>query len=188
MIPENLPRKYLFVAGIIAPAVIAVPATAIAAKQYLTIEQAQRVMFPSAEQFVPIPIKPTEDELKKFSELADDSTDEWLARIWRVEEAGRLQGYFIVDDVIGKHDYISYAVALSNEGVISAVELLEYRETKGGEIERQSWREQFKGKSGSDSLVVGESIANISGATLSCKHVTAGVRRILALYQVKLKR
>jgi hypothetical protein len=31
---------------------------------------------------------------------------------------------------------------------------------------------------------VGDDIANISGATLSCTHVTDGVRRIVAMLQV----
>jgi Na+-transporting NADH:ubiquinone oxidoreductase subunit NqrC len=32
-----------------------------------------------------------------------------------------------------------------------------------------------------------EGITNISGATLSCRHVTEGVRRVLATYEVCLK-
>jgi hypothetical protein len=31
---------------------------------------------------------------------------------------------------------------------------------------------------------VGEDIANISGATLSCQHVTEGIRRIVAVVDV----
>jgi hypothetical protein len=37
-------------------------------------------------------------------------------------------------------------------------------------------------------LKVGEGVANISGATLSCAHVTDGVRRIAAIAQVALKK
>ena len=43
------------------------------------------------------------------------------------------------------------------------------------------WRRQFVGKDGTAPLRVGEDIANISGATLTCSHVTEGVRRIVAV-------
>jgi hypothetical protein len=33
-----------------------------------------------------------------------------------------------------------------------------------------------------------EDIQNISGATLSCRHITEGVRRLLALYAAELKK
>jgi len=43
---------------------------------------------------------------------------------------------------------------------------------------------QFVGKTVAGPLRVGDDIANISGATLSCTHVTDGVRRIVAVLQV----
>jgi len=44
-----------------------------------------------------------------------------------------------------------------------------------------AWRRQFVGKGPGSALKVGDDIANISGATLSCMHVTDGVRRIVAI-------
>ena len=48
------------------------------------------------------------------------------------------------------------------------------------------WRQQFVGKRAGQSLKLGSDIKNISGATLSSKHVTDGVRRLLATYQIVL--
>ena len=36
-------------------------------------------------------------------------------------------------------------------------------------------------------LDLGEEIKNISGATMSCRHITEGVNRVLATYDVYLK-
>ena len=36
-------------------------------------------------------------------------------------------------------------------------------------------------------LKLDEDIQNISGATLSCKHIAEGVRRVLAIHAVALK-
>lgn len=91
-------------------------------------------------------------------------------------------GTFFVDAVIGKQDYIGYALALDAQGRVLRLDVLDYRETHGWEIRNERWRAQFAGKSAADPVQLGQDIANISGATLSCRHVTDGVRRLLALH------
>ncbi len=90
-------------------------------------------------------------------------------------------GVVVADAVIGKFELISYAVGIDTEGAIRQVEILSYRESHGGEVRLPAWRRQFVGKTAAAPLKVGEDIANISGATLSCTHVTEGVRRIVAV-------
>ena len=92
----------------------------------------------------------------------------------------------MVDRVLGKHEYITYALALTSDGAVSGLEILEYRETYGDEIRNAAWRRQFVGKRSAQRLVLGQEIRNISGATLSSRHVTDGVRRLLATYQLLL--
>jgi hypothetical protein len=128
------------------------------AVEYLTIPEAQKQAFPSAS----------------FSEVQ-------AGRIWRAESGSRLVGFFIFDRVIGKHLYIDYAVALDPAGRIRSVEILQYRESYGGEIRSPSWLAQFVGKTGASTLQTGNDIRNISGATLSSHHVTEGVKRIMAI-------
>jgi hypothetical protein len=140
-------------------AVLMSVSTAAYAVQYLTIAEAQKHAFPSATTFTVI--------------QAD--------RIWRAEAAGRVVGFFIFDRVIGKHLYIDYAVALDPGGRIRRVDILQYRESYGGEIRSPSWLAQFMGKTSASPLQVGSDIRNISGATLSSHHVTEGVRRIMAI-------
>ena len=49
------------------------------------------------------------------------------------------------------------------------------------------WRAQFTGKTAAAPLKLDADIQNISGATLSSRHVTEGVRRILALHAIALR-
>lgn len=107
--------------------------------------------------------------------------------IWRATQSGKLQGFFIVDYVIGKHLVIDYAVALSPDGKVKQIEILNYRESYGGEIRNPDWRKQFVGKGPRSRFALNDGINNIGGATLSCRHVTEGVRRVLATYEVCLK-
>jgi hypothetical protein len=126
---------------------------------YLTIPEAQRRAFPSATNFMVV------------------QTD----RIWRAEAGNRVIGFFIFDRVIGKHLYIDYSIALDPSGRIRQVDILQYRESYGGEIRSPSWLAQFIGKSNASPLQVGNDIRNISGATLSSHHVTEGIKRIMTI-------
>ena len=89
--------------------------------------------------------------------------------------------------VLGKHELITYAVGLDTQGRVRGVEILDYRESHGGEIRDPQWRLQFAGKTAREPLQLDRDIRNISGATLSCRHVTDGVKRILALYESELR-
>ena len=78
-------------------------------------------------------------------------------------------------------------VALTRDGAVRNVEILDYRETYGGEVRNPAWRQQFVGKRFGAGVELGKGIRNISGATLSSRHVTDGVRRLLATWEVVLK-
>jgi len=140
-------------------AVVASIASPAVAVQYLTIDAAQKLAFPSANRFV-----------------------ENGGLTWKAQASDRLLGLFVVDHVIGKHLYIDYAVSLDPTGRVMRVDILQYRESYGGEVREPGWLAQFVGKTSASPLKVGGDIRNISGATLSSLHVTEGVKRILAAY------
>lgn len=89
--------------------------------------------------------------------------------------------------MVGKHEFITYAVALNANGSVREIEIMDYRESYGYEVRNPEWRKQFVGKTTADPLLLNEDIRNISGATLSSRHVTDGVKRVLATYAVALK-
>ena len=51
-------------------------------------------------------------------------------------------------------------------------------------MRQAQWRAQFKGRKGPQSLRFADDIRNVSGATLSCQHLTEGVQRLSALVQL----
>ena len=155
--------------------ILAVPPAHVAfATQYMTVEQAQRTAFPDATQFAPAP----PDTAKAAAAGAPAG---WSPKIWQARSADRALGWLAVDQVIGKSELITYAVAFDANGAVSSVEILDYRESHGGEIRLAGWRRQFVGKTAADPVELNRDIKNISGATLSCRHVTEGVQRLLRL-------
>ena len=159
---------------------VAAVSTSVYAANYLSVEQAQQLMFPGA-RLAESPVALTADEAQALARAIGGTAPARPWHVWRVDGGG----FFFVDEVVGKHELISYAVGLNADGSIRQVEILAYRESYGYEIRNERWRRQFVGKR--TPLRMGYDVQNISEATLSCTHVTDGVNRILALYAVALR-
>ena len=160
-------------------AVAAVPTSAFAV-DYLSAEQAARLMFPDADGFDTRSVALDAAQLQQLeAQGVRGRSANWAVRVAR--RGSTALGFVVTDDVIGKFELISYAVGVALDGTVKQVEILAYRESHGFEIRLPAWRKQFVGKGGASALRVGEDINNISGATLSCTHVTDGVRRIVAV-------
>jgi hypothetical protein len=150
------------------PLALACAAAPAQSAQYLSVEEAQRTLFPDADAFAATPVRGQ--------------------RAWAASRSGVLLGHVMVDEVIGKHELITYALGVGADGAVRNVEIMDYRESRGGEVRDPRWRAQFKGKRSGSPLRLEEDIQNISGATLSCRHITEGVRRLLALHAAELKK
>ena len=151
-------------------------------EEYLSVEEAQALLFPGAA-LRKVAVRLTPEQKKQIERASDQRVRELELRAWRAPDGG----WFLVDEVIGKHEFITWAIGLGPEGAVKGLEVLSYRETYGYEIRRPEWRAQFRGKTASAPLEIDRDIENISGATLSCVHVTNGVRRILHTYDLVLR-
>ena len=149
---------------------------------YLTLEQAQQAIFPG-EKLSQSFINLTNQQVQEIERRSDTNVRRKQVQLWKSANGG----FFIVDEVVGKHEYITYAVGLNPDGTVKQIEIMTYRESYGYEVRNADWREQFVGKSASAPLKLDKDIKNISGATLSCRHITDGVKRILATYEVAFK-
>ncbi len=93
-------------------------------------------------------------------------------------------GYAIVDDVQGKDQPITYCIIVDESLAVKEVGILAYREPYGGEVQQKSWLKQFMGKQPEDSIRPGRDIKNITGATISARSVTLGVKKLLTLLRL----
>ncbi len=165
------------VAALVAPAY---------ATDYLSVSQAQTALFPAATAFVDQSLTLDEDKRDRIKAMSGLRQRWKEQKIWRAESKGQLQGWFAVDDVIGKHEFITYAVAIANDGHVLGIEILSYREAHGEQIRQAQWRQHFVGKTVQNPFKLDEDVPNISGATLSCRNVLDGVKRLLVIHQLFL--
>lgn len=149
---------------------------------YLTTEQAQAALFPGVV-LVPIPRTLSSSEASAVEKASGVRVRVKDLRLWRAPDGG----WLVVDEVLGKHEFITFAVALTPEGAVRHVEIMDYRESYGYQVRDEKWRAQFVGKTVSAPLKLDHDIMNISGATLSSRHITDGVKRVLVTYDLVLK-
>ncbi len=173
-----LKPQFIFVA---APLSAALVSTGFAVT-YLNVEQAQQAIFPG-KNFAVFPLQLTDAQRRSIEQESGVRLIVKRPEIWRVTGGG----WFIVDEVIGKHEFITYAIGLTSNGTVRGLEIMDYRESYGGQVRDPKWRAQFVGKTRANPLILDRDIKNISGATLSSRHLTDGVRRVLALYEIALR-
>lgn len=183
------PRWILAGPGIAAAGLAALgaaPVHTVIAAEYLTLEAAQKSLYPQADNFTEIVLSLTPEQRTRVAALAGPQPPHRSLRAWKAVQGQTLLGYVFVDEVIGREQFITYAIAIDPAGRLGTLEVMDYRESHGMEIRGGAWRHQFDGRHGLDALRFGTDIKNIAGATLSCQHVTQGVRWIDALWQVSL--
>ena len=163
------------------------PPQVVIAADYLTVEQTQRALFPQADAFREVVLTLTPAQHERVAGLAGEQPPHRSLRAFKALRGEEVLGYVFVDEVIGKEDFITYAAAIDAAGTLGPLEVLSYRESHGGEIRSEAWRRQFSGRADLGALRVQTDIKNIAGATLSCEHVTQGVRWLYALWQVALR-
>lgn len=148
------------------------------AEIFMSDEQAARQMFPTLVMTAKtIELKP--EHIEKIEKASGESVRDKALKVF-MAKSGEMM---VVDRVLGKHELITYAIGIDASGKVKQIEVLEYKETYGHEIKRAEWRKQFYGKDKAAQIKLKEDIQNISGATLSCKHLTDGVRRVLQTYE-----
>ena len=156
---------------------------------YLTPDEAREQAFPQAVRFdtqvlaVPKHLleAPTDSGFRSF---ADDSVSVYIAR----DTTNSAIGYAVIGEEIGKYRPITFLVAVDLQMRVSSVAILVYRESRGGEVRRQRFLRQYRGKDGTDPIRINRDIINITGATLSVRALNAGVRKSLLLLEAVLDR
>lgn len=167
---------------IFAPILLSLPG--IAQTIYLKPDQALKIIFQDSREIVSEKKTLTPEQQRNLegrlgTKLAKTEWNFYIAR-----SNGRIDGYAVIDSEVGKTEPITFLTAITPEGRVKEVEILVYREPIGSEVHEKRFLRQYRGKKKSDPIRVGQDIANISGATLSARAVTNGVKRDLLLWEL----
>ena len=151
------------------------------AEVYLTEDEALKLMFPKSERIRKDIIRLRSEKKTQIEERIGWKFPEEFFEVYIGETGAQIDGYALVQNTIGKHKHMTYMVGVDNAGACTNVELLVYREAKGSEVRTKRFNVQYEGKTASDPIRINKDIINISGATMSVRSISAGVKRVLVL-------
>ena len=97
----------------------------------------------------------------------------------------RVLGYAFEDTVLGKWGPIHYVVGINDAGEVLRVIVLDYQEIRGRPVAKRRFLRQYEGKTAHDPVRLREDIDGISGATISSRSLTDGIRKIINIFELK---
>lgn len=184
---KSIIRKglYLFVA-VIALALWVAAAGAQEEKKYdpqvyLTKKQALEIAFPGADEIKKEKIWLTDEQKIAIEALYGQPIMENRIKYYVGVKDNKPMGYMVVDHMIGKDYPITFMVVLNVDGTVREVEIMIYREPRGWEVRYKSFMSQFFGLNAESDF---RDIHSITGATLSVRAITRGVRKAVTVYRV----
>jgi Na+-translocating ferredoxin:NAD+ oxidoreductase RnfG subunit len=151
------------------------------AEVFLTEDEALKLMFPKSEQIRKDLIRLTSEKKTLIEERIGWKFPEDAFEVYIGETGTQIDGYALIQNTIGKHKPMTYMVGVDAHGRVSNVELLVFREARGSEVRTKRFNVQYEGKTASDPVRLNKDIINISGATMSVRSMTAGIKRVLVL-------
>ncbi len=149
---------------------------------HVSLEEIQSHIFPN-QKLTLMPVNVSDAVREKMQDISSVRQKFKTDNIYHTEKGG----WLVVDEVVGKHEMIKYAVGINADGSVKQIEVMDYVESYGYEVADNKWRQQFVGKTSTDPIKLKKDIDGISGATLSAKHISDGVKRVMVMYDMVLK-
>ena len=148
---------------------------------YFSEEEAAQVMFPDSEKIRRETLTITDDQKAFVEQVIGWEFPEYTFDVFIGETQGNIDGYAMIQNTIGKHRPITYMVGVTATGECMNFEVMVYREARGNEIATKRFNYQYQGKTIGDPIRINRDIINITGATMSVRSASAGVKRVLVL-------
>ena len=148
---------------------------------YLTEDEAVQLMFPESKRIRKDIIRLTPGMKTRIEDRIGWKFPEDFFEVYIGETGTQIDGYALIQNTIGKHKPMTYMVGVDRTGTCTNVEVLVFREAKGSEVRTKRFNVQYEGKTVYDPVRINKDIINISGATMSVRSISAGVKRVLVV-------
>ena len=148
---------------------------------YLSPEEAAHLIFPESGHIRQETLRITPSQKAFIEKRIGWQFPESSFECFIGETKGNIDGWALIQNTIGKHKHMTYMVGVNSEGEVLDVEVLVYRESRGSEVRKKRFNYQYEGKTLRDPIRINRDIINISGATMSVRSMSAGVKRAIVL-------
>ncbi len=148
---------------------------------FLTPKEALAEVFPKGRYFQHDTLRFSTEKLEAAKQVLrrTEPLDSVLVvtRVYNAE--GRLLGYAVITEELGKHRPITFIVGVRPDFSVEKVAVMVYRESHGGQVRLPRFLYQYRDKTLRDPIQTHRDIVNISGATISVNALNRGVRKVL---------
>jgi Na+-translocating ferredoxin:NAD+ oxidoreductase RnfG subunit len=156
-----------------------------------TVEEALKVILPDAQEIKEEIKVLTEEQKKAIEKEAKIKFDPELDKEFRFfigAANGKVVGYAVEDTVKGKWGPIHYMLSLDPDGKIVDAMVLQYKEKRGRPVAKRRFLDQFVGKTINDKIALKKDIRGVSGATISSRGMTNGIRKLVYVFEELFKK
>lgn len=150
---------------------------------YLTKEKAIKQILPKSEKVTEERKALTPKQKQAIEKALRGKIKEKAFTFYVGRTNDKIDGYAVIHDEIGKELPITFIIGIKPNGKISEVAVMEFRESRGGEVRHKRFLHQFENKDSDDPLSLNKDIKNITGATLSCRAAIVASRKVLAAWE-----
>lgn len=150
-------------------------------EEFMTEEEAVKAILPKSQRVHKELIRLTPEKKELIEQRIGWKFPEESFELYIGETGDKIDGYAMIHNTIGKYKHMTYMVGVDQKGACTDVELLVFRDAKGSEVGKKRFNSQYDGLTVSDPIRINKDIINISGATMSVRSMSAGVKRVLVL-------
>ncbi len=105
-----------------------------------------------------------------------------MVTVYVIFQGEKVVGYAFEDSVLGKWGQIHYLAALDENGTVREIVILDYSEIRGRPIAKRRFLRQYRNKTREDPVLLRRDIDGVTGATISSRSLTDGIRKLLHVF------
>ena len=162
-------------------------ATAASGAHLISIDKALKKIYRKATRFESAPVRFSPEQMNELRETArihfGQAHSPDLVRHTAYQD-GAPVGVAFEDTVVGKWGPIHYVVALDMAGKVRQVMVLDYYEIRGKSAAKRRFLKQYRGKGVGDPIRLRKDIDGVSGATITSRSLTDGVRKTVHAHRM----
>ena len=156
-----------------------------AVKVYYTEAEALAKVFAKADSLWTETWQPSAEEIKSVEQRLGWRVAPESVVVHRARRGDKDLGYAVITEEVGRFKPITFLVQVSARGQVEMVLVMVYRESRGDGVKRQRFLKQFRQKDTESHLRLNRDVVGVSGATMSSRGITMGVKRVLALIDLR---
>jgi len=149
------------------------------AQYYSETEARDRVFGPGLTWQDSVLVVDSANAARLHKQTGHRESDTLVRMSYTLGSSGEVAGVYRTASELGKYRPFEFLVALGPDFKVKDIVVMNYRESRGGEVRRERFLRQYRGKSATSPVRLNRDVLGISGATLSAWAVNRGVKKTL---------